>query len=481
VDYNRSSLSRCRVVAFSLSAAPLFSVSSRTFLAAPERRTMFRTMPLIAAACLLTAAVAQAQEKVDFVSKVQPILVARCSKCHGEEKASSKLKLHAADAIAAFEKKDKLLVAGKPDESELYKRITLPADDKKRMPKGADPLPEAEIALIKQWIEQGAVLAAAAAVTAPADAAPAPDAAQMAAEEAAKKAKEAEEAAKAADEAELAKVAAASPEAIKKITDAGATVLPLFGESPLLQVSFARAESPAGDEALATLAGAAEQIVWLDLSTAQATAAGWAELAKLKNLNRLHLEKSSIDDAGLAHLSALPRLEYLNLYGTAITDAGLEHLKPIKRLRKLYLWQTKVSYDPAMAMQTATPGLEVNLGWDHPGVVKVRLTKELETAKKSVEESTAKAAELQKQLEAANAEKTAADAKLAELDKQLKALEPAAPADAAAAPPPADAAAAAPPADPAAAAPPAEATAAAPADAAAAAPPAEQPAAEEKK
>ena len=133
-------------------------------------------------------------------------------------------------------------------------------------------------------------------------------------------------------------------------------------------------------------------------------------------------------DATLAHLTALPRLEYLNLYGTAVTDAGLEPLKGMKRLRKLYLWQTKVSYDPAMALQAGTPGLEVNLGWDHPGVVKVRLTKEMETAKKSAEEATAKAAEAQKQLEAANAEKAAADAKLQEVDKQLKALEPAAPA-----------------------------------------------------
>ena len=425
------------------------------------------------AACLVSlfsfATAAQAQEKVDFATQVQPILAARCSKCHGEEKASGKLKLHTADAIGAFEKKDKLLVAGKPDESELYKRIVLPAEDKKRMPKGADPLPAAEIALIKQWIEQGAVLAVAAAATAPA---PAPDAAAMAAEEAAKKAKEAEEAAKAADEAELAKVVAAPPEVIKAIADAGATVMPLFGESPLLQVSFARAESPAGDEALAALAGAADQIVWLDLSGAQASAAGWAELAKLKNLNRLHLEKSTIDDAGLAHLSALPRLEYVNLYGTAITDAGLEPLKPITRLRKLYLWQTKVGYDPAMALQAATAGLEVNLGWDHPGVVKVRLTKDLETAKKSVEESTAKAAEAQKQLEAANAEKTAADAKLAEIDKQLKALEPAPAAAPAAEAKPADAAAEK-PAEPAAEVKPAEAAAAPAAEAA-------PPAAEEK-
>jgi hypothetical protein len=398
----------------------------------------------------LNRSLAAADDKIDFATQIQPILTAKCAGCHGEEKAAAKLRLDSADQIGAFEKKEHLLVAGKPDESALYQRIVLPADDKKRMPKGADPLPEAEIALIKQWIEQGAVIAVAAAVTtpAPADAAmPVDEAAKKAAEEA----KAAEAALKAADEAELAKVGPAAPEAIEKLKQAGASVMPLYGESPLLQVSFARADSPAGDEALAALAGAADQIVWLDLSGAQASGEGWKQLAGLKNLNRLHLEKSTVDDANLAHVAALPRLEYLNLYGTGVTDAGLEHLKAAKRLRKLYLWQTKVGYDPALTLQAGTPGLEVNLGWDHPGVVKARLTKELETAQKTAEEATAKAAEAQKQLEAANAEKAAADAKLQELDGQIKALEAppvaeAAPAAAEATPPAAEAA---PPAEPA--------------------------------
>jgi hypothetical protein len=412
----------------------------------------------LALGCLpLNLSLAAADDKIDFATQIQPILTAKCAGCHGEEKAAAKLRLDSADQIGAFEEKDHLLVAGKPDESELYQRIVLPADDKKRMPKGADPLPEAEIALIKQWIEQGAVMAVAAAVTtpAPADAAmPADEAAKKAAAE---EAKAAEAALKAADEAELAKVGPAASEAIEKLKQAGASVMPLYGESPLLQVSFARADSPAGDEALAALAGAADQIVWLDLSGAQASGEGWKQLASLKNLNRLHLEKSTVDDASLAHVAVLPRLEYLNLYGTGVTDAGLEHLKTAKRLRKLYLWQTKVGYDPALALQAGTPGLEVNLGWDHPGVVKARLTKELETAKKTAEEATAKAAEAQKQLEAANAEKAAADAKLQELDGQIKALETppvaeAAPAAAEATPAPAEAAPAAeaaPPAEPA--------------------------------
>ena len=48
-------------------------------------------------------------------------------------------------------------------------------------------------------------------------------------------------------------------------------------------------------------------------------------------------------------------MEYLNLYSTGVTDAGLEQLKAAKRLRKLYLWQTKVGYDPALALQAARP------------------------------------------------------------------------------------------------------------------------------
>ena len=142
---------------------------------------MRRRLAIVASLTLgflpLVSPAAQGDDKIDFATQIQPILAAKCAGCHGAEKAAGKLRLDSADQITAFEEKDHLLVAGKPDESELYQRLVLPADDKKRMPKGADPLPEAEIALIKTWIEQGAVLAAAAAVTtpAPAEAAMAPD------------------------------------------------------------------------------------------------------------------------------------------------------------------------------------------------------------------------------------------------------------------------------------------------------------------
>jgi mono/diheme cytochrome c family protein len=369
----------------------------------------------VALALILTATFAAANPAsaaIDFATQIQPIFAARCIKCHGEERQQGKLRLDSAEGIGKFAK-DTLLVAGKPDDSELLKRISLPADDRKRMPKGGDPLAADEIALVRTWIEEGATLVVA---TTPADA---PAAAAATAETP----EPAEPGPRGEDDPELQSLPPASDEAIAKIEAAGGAVMPLFGESPLLQVSFAQAASPPGDDAIAALADAADQIVWLNLSKAQASADGLAGLAKLKNLIQLHLEQSSVNDASLAHVAGLKRLEYLNLYGTDTTDAGVAPLKELPKLRNLYVWQTKVSYEAAQALQAATPGLEVNLGWDHPEVAKQRLAKELESAKKIAEETAAAATALEQQLEAAKQSKDQAAARLKEIEDELKRLE----------------------------------------------------------
>ncbi len=347
-------------------------------------------------------------EPIDFAKQILPIFAAKCAGCHGADKQLGKLRLDAAEQIEAFHE-DTLLVAGKPDDSELFQRITLPAEDKKRMPKEGDPLPAEEVELIRQWITEGASFGAATT--------PAGDAAEEEAAAAEEKWTPGE------DDPALAELPAATPEAIAAIEAAGGTVMPLFGGSPLLQVSFAQAATPPGDEAVAALGAAADQIVWLNLSKANVSAAGLAPLAKLKNLIRLHLENSNLDDAGLAHVAPLQRLEYLNVYGTTVTDAGIAPLRDLPRLRDLYVWKTQVSFDAAEALKAAIPGLDVNLGWDHPQVVRIRVTKELDVAKKMAEEAGAKATELETQFNAAKEAKTQADARVTELEGQLKALD----------------------------------------------------------
>lgn len=352
---------------------------------------------------------AMAEDKVDFEKQIQPIFVENCGKCHGADKAAAKLRLNTAAGLKEKWDSDKeLIVAGKPEESELYKRLVLPADDKKRMPKGGEPLAKDKIELIGKWIKEGAVLAVAAAAT-PAPATP-----------------PAAEGAKRPVEIPLPKVDPAPKEAIDKLTAAGAQVMPLFADSSLLTVSFAHRGEPAGDAEIALLAGIADQCYALNLSGAKPTDAGLAPIAGLKNLAELHLEHSTVTDAGLAHVKGLANLQYLNLFGTGITDAGLPNLKDLRNLRKLYLWQTKVNYDPAMALEKDTPGLLVNLGYDHPVVKKMRLTKELESTKKQVEEAKAEETKAQQALDSAKKNSETVNARLTDIEKQLKEAEAAA-------------------------------------------------------
>lgn len=359
---------------------------------------------IVFVACSLVAVSTRAADTIDFARQIQPIFVENCAKCHGEAKALAKMRLDTAAGIQEkLQAKPQLLAVGKPDESLLYQRLTLPVDSRKRMPKGGDPLSKDELDLIATWIKQGAVLKSASANVAEASVQP-PTATP-------------------AEKPALPQVAAAPQAAIDKLVAAGARVTPLFAGSNLLEVSFAGRGDPAGDTDVALLADVAEQVYSLNLADGKLSAAGLAPLAAMKHLARLHLENAAIDDDALVHLNGCTELVYLNLYGTPISDAGLRHLSGSKHLTKLYLWQTKVSYDAAMSLEKAIPGLVVNLGYDHPVVARNRLTKQLEEAKKHAAAAKADAATLERQLERAKKDSESSASRVAEIENELKALD----------------------------------------------------------
>ncbi|MDP4284786.1 MAG: DUF1549 domain-containing protein [Bacteroidota bacterium] len=88
--------------------------------------------------------------------KVRAILAHNCYKCHGEEKVKGELRLDRKDMIFKGGKDGPVVVPGNAHESEIYRRITLPTNDKESMPSKGKKLSDDDIAVINFWIQKGA-------------------------------------------------------------------------------------------------------------------------------------------------------------------------------------------------------------------------------------------------------------------------------------------------------------------------------------
>ncbi|GMV92621.1 MAG: hypothetical protein AMXMBFR82_23990 [Candidatus Hydrogenedentota bacterium] len=107
----------------------------------------------------VAAAVFAAAEPVSFNDQIQPILSKACFQCHGPDPESRKAKLRLDTKEDAFADRGgyAAIVPGKPDESEMIRRIASHDPDTIMPPaKAGEPLSENEIALIREWIAQGA-------------------------------------------------------------------------------------------------------------------------------------------------------------------------------------------------------------------------------------------------------------------------------------------------------------------------------------
>jgi hypothetical protein len=97
-----------------------------------------------------------AAQPVDFARDIQPILQERCQQCHGGIHRQSELSLLTrADAVAALPSGLRAISPGRPNDSELLRRITA-ADESERMPPEGKPLSAQEIDVLRRWIADGA-------------------------------------------------------------------------------------------------------------------------------------------------------------------------------------------------------------------------------------------------------------------------------------------------------------------------------------
>ena len=100
------------------------------------------------------------QDTVSFAEQILPIFQKRCAKCHGAEDENGEVRTEVSLSLIEYERVlvgsefGTVVEAGDPDGSFLIDMIT--AGD--MPPEGeGDKVPAEEIALIRTWIEQGAL------------------------------------------------------------------------------------------------------------------------------------------------------------------------------------------------------------------------------------------------------------------------------------------------------------------------------------
>jgi hypothetical protein len=123
----------------------------------PEADVMRALLPVVGV--VLVTATARAGDRVEFNRDIRPILSDTCFHCHGPDKAKRKADLRLDTAEGAFADRGgrPAIVPGKPEKSELVRRITAEAAADRMPPQSSGRrLNDGQRALLRRWIEQGA-------------------------------------------------------------------------------------------------------------------------------------------------------------------------------------------------------------------------------------------------------------------------------------------------------------------------------------
>jgi len=96
------------------------------------------------------------RDKVEFSRDIRPIFNQNCVACHGGVRQKNGVSfIFREEALGVGKSGRRTIVPGNPDASELMARVTS-ADPETRMPYRGPPLPPQQIALLRQWIKEGA-------------------------------------------------------------------------------------------------------------------------------------------------------------------------------------------------------------------------------------------------------------------------------------------------------------------------------------
>src|SRR5437773_362725 len=96
----------------------------------------------------------RAEQPVDFLRDVKPILAQRCFRCHSSLEQESNLRLDSVPAILKGGDGGAIIAPGKSDESRLI--VAVERRGELKMPPEGEPLTAKQIEVLRAWIGAGA-------------------------------------------------------------------------------------------------------------------------------------------------------------------------------------------------------------------------------------------------------------------------------------------------------------------------------------
>ena len=296
--------------------------------------------------------IADLQHAVIYTDIIQPIFRSKCYSCHGPNRQKGKLRLDDPDRIMKGGKDGVVILSGKPDKSDLVKRIYLPRNDDHHMaPKEKRQLTEDEKALVRWWVEQGADF------TMKVMDAKQPDKLKPALLALQKE----EEPRDDINEFNNLPVERANDAAVAAIRSLGALVAPVSQNSNYLEVNFL-GSNQLTDQDLKLLLPLKNQLVRLKASYRNISDSGLNYIGQCSRLVSLRLDYTKITDAGMDKLIGLHQLHTLNLVGTKTSVAGIMKLKSLENLKSIYLYETLVNKKDWEALKAAFPKTSLDSG-----------------------------------------------------------------------------------------------------------------------
>ncbi len=302
---------------------------------------------------MITKPIPNVQEAVAYNDIIQPLLQARCYNCHGPNKQKGKLRLDEQSFIEKGGEDGKVIIAGSAGESELIKRILLPADNKDHMPpKEKAQLTKEQIELLNWWVNSGADFhKKVTELKQPEKIKPYLIALQSGGQKTVAAITSIPEA-----------VIEKAPDAvIEKLKALDVAISPVSQNSNYLMVNFVSVDTVTSKH-LELMKQVSKQIIWLKVGNTEINTAALTVIGNLPALTRLFLNNTNVSDNDLLSFKNLSQLQYLNLSQTRVTVNGLNNLNGLKNLQQLYLYQSGITPADFTVLQKAFPKTVIDTG-----------------------------------------------------------------------------------------------------------------------